>query len=318
MKQYHQLTQEERYHIAALSMQRLSLSEIARQLGRSKSTISREKRRNATTHDGFYRAEKAHSYTKTRRSHSRRNTQFSKENWALVESFLVRKWSPEQISGYLKKHQILSISHESIYRHILRDKRQGGTLYTYTRIMPKRRRKRYKSIDFRGVMKGKKHISTRSEVIEKREEIGHWEGDTVLGKDKKQSILTLVERKTGFTIIRKLEARNKDFVNMEMREALRSSLLPIKSITFDNGTEFHGFSWIEKQLGIECFFATPYHSWERGTNENTNGLIRQYLPKGTCMKKLTQVQCNEIAFALNSRPRKRHQFKTPLEVFHAS
>jgi IS30 family transposase len=318
MKTYHQLTQEERYHIGALSMQRLSISEIARRLGRSKSTISREKRRNATNHDGFYRAEKAQSYSTARRKRSRRNSHFSPEDWALVRSLIIKRWSPEQISGYLKKEGLLRISHESIYRYLLKDKKKGGYLFEFMRIMPKCRRKRYNSKDSRGRMQGKRHICERPLSVEARTEIGHWEGDTVIGKDKKYCILTLVERKTGFTIIRKLAARNKEQVNRQLTQILGSPPMPFKTITFDNGTEFHDFALIEKNFPVECYFATPYHSWERGTNENTNGLIRQYLPKGSCMKRVSQMQCDEIAHALNSRPRKRHLFKTPLEILYAS
>jgi transposase, IS30 family len=316
MKHYHQLTQEERYHIGALSMQRLSLSEIARRLGRSVSTISREKRRNATTHDGAYRAEKAHSYTTARRKRSRRNSHFSQEDWVLVVTLLKKKWSPEQISGHLKKEGLLSISHETIYRYILKDKRKGGILYRHTRIMPKCRRKRYNSHDSRGIMRGKRHISERPASVESRDEQGHWEGDTVIGKDKKHCILTLVERKTGYTIIRKLNARTKVEVTNEASKVIETHLPHFKTITFDNGTEFHDFAQLEARFPLTCYFATPYHSWERGTNENTNGLIRQYIPKGFCMKPINQARCDEIAYSLNTRPRKRLGYKTPQELFY--
>jgi IS30 family transposase len=236
----------------------------------------------------------------------------------LVDYLIRHEWSPDQIAKTLADKDYLHISHESIYRHIIRDKKTGGTLYTHCRIMPKRRRKRYKSVDFRGVMKGKRHISERPACINDRSEMGHYEGDTVIGKDRKHCILTLVERKTGYTIIRKLNARSKEEVNQQIIHVINNEHIPVKSITFDNGTEFHDFELLEKQLGIQCYFATPYHSWERGTNENTNGLIRQYLPKGTCMKHLNQQQCNHIAHKLNNRPRKRLLYKSPKEVFYAS
>lgn len=316
MKHYHQLTQEERYHITFLMRRGYSIRYVAKELGCSPSTISRKRRRNATHHDGGYRAEKAHSYAVARRRRCRRKSHFSEEHWLQVKGLLRKKWSPDQISGYLKKEGILRISHESIYRYILKDKRKGGMLYKYTRIMPKIRRKRYNSYDSRGIMRGKRHISERPEAVESREEQGHWEGDTVIGKDKKHCLLTLVERKTGYTLIRKLSARTKAEVTEEASKVLEAYLPYFKTITFDNGTEFHDFALLEERFSIKCYFATPYHSWERGTNENTNGLIRQYIPKGECMKPIGQVWCDEVADALNTRPRKRLGYKTPKELFY--
>jgi IS30 family transposase len=186
------------------------------------------------------------------------------------------------------------------------------------RIMPKQRRKRYNSKDSRGVLRGKRHISERPAEVELRQEPGHWEGDTVIGVDKRFSILTLVERRSGFAIIKKLKARTTIVVNAAAIQAISENRKMFKTITFDNGTEFHDYKQLEARFAIRCYFATPYHSWERGSNENLNGLIRQYVPKGACMKLLTQEQCNKIAADLNTRPRKRHGFKTPSEMYYAS
>lgn len=316
MNKYHQLTQEERYSITALLRTGCNQTQLAAAIGRSKSTISRELRRNATHHDGRYRVEKAQEYCMGRRRKTRRKPQFSAEDFAKVDALLQKKWSPEQVSAVLKAQGVLSISHETIYRHILKNKKAGGKLYTHMRIMPKRRRKRYNSKDSRGILSGKRHITERPLEAEQRQSIGHWEGDTVMGKDQRACILTLVERRSGFAVIRKLTSRTAEQANQGTADALMQHQGRMRTITFDNGTEFHSYKKIEEQFPVTCYFATPYHSWERGSNENLNGLIRQYLPKGTCMKNLTQHECDQIAFELNTRPRKRHGFKTPAEVYH--
>ena len=148
--------------------------------------------------------------------------------------------------------------------------------------------------------------------------IGHWEVDTVMGEDLRHCLLTMVERATGYTVIKKLSARNKEQATTALLRALAGHRERIKTMTFDNGTEFHDYKVLEKQFGIKCYFATPYHSWERGSNENLNGLVRQYLPKGMCMKPITQKDCNAIAKELNERPRKRYGFQTPEELYSRS
>ena len=312
---YNQLSQHERYTITALLKTKHSISEIARIMERSPSTISRELARNRRP-TGYYAAFVAHSYATARRHRERRHSHFSKEQWAMVLSLLEQKFSPEQISNILKRFNLFSISHETIYQYLLYDKRKGGEWYKHLRIVPKRRRKRYNTYDSRGRLAGKRPITDRPDFINERLETGHWEGDTVIGRDRKHCILTLVERKTGFLIIRKLTSRTVEQVNTECIKAIKDHSKSFKSITFDNGTEFHGYKTLEEEFPVTCYFAAPYHSWERGTNENTNGLIRQYLPKRMCMKNLTQGECDKIAYALNTRPRKRHCYKTPYEVYY--
>lgn len=216
----------------------------------------------------------------------------------------------------MKRTKQLSISHESIYKHIWTDKAHGGYLYTHLRCSQKRRRKRYGRNDSRGRLAGKRHISERPAEIEERSTFGHWEIDTVLGKATNDCILTLAERKTRFTLIGKLKARTVEEVNSRLRKLIAQNPGRIKTITADNGTEFHGYKNIELATGIKFYFANPHHSWERGTNENTNGLIRQYIPKSECMAVVSQHQCNSIANKLNSRPRKTLGFRTPKECFY--
>jgi transposase, IS30 family len=288
----------------------------ARLLGRHRSTITRELRRNATHHDGDYRAEKAHSYAVARRRRCRRRPQFSVEDMARVTRLLRRKWSAEQVAGVLRESATLRISHETIYRRIRWDKKAGGDLWRYTRIMSKFGRKRYRSHDSRGVLPGKRPISERPAEVETRQRIGHWEGDTVMGSDMHHCVLTLVERKTGYAIIKKLTARSTEQVTKAASRAIRRHCARFRTLTLDNGTEFHDYTRLEQRFPVKIYFATPYHSWERGSNENFNGLLRQYLPKGTCMRNVTQAQCDHIADDLNHRPRKRHNFKTPAALYH--
>lgn len=315
---YRQLTPEDRYMLAALRRQGLNQSQIARSLGRHRSTVCREVRRNSTRADGRYRAFTAQERTNGRRSRSRRNQRFTACNFARVEELLCQQWSPEQVAGHLCRTGLLSISHETIYRHVWRDKKAGGTLHTHLRGARKRRRKRYGSYDSRGRLAGKRPISERPAVVETRSQPGHWEIDTVMGTGSKDCIVSLVERKTGLLLIGKLKDRTTASLNRRVIRMIKRHEGAFATITSDNGTEFHDYQRIEERTKALFYFARPYHSWERGSNENANGLIRQYLPKGTSMAALSQQLCNAISRKLNTRPRKRLGFRTPLECYYES
>jgi transposase, IS30 family len=315
---YRQLTSGERYMLAALRKQGLNQAQMARALGRHRSTVCREFRRNCSRSDGHYRPSKAQERTQGRRSRSRRNRRFTPQDFATVEGLLCRQWSPEQVAGYLRRTGQLCISHETIYRHVWRDKREGGVLYTHLRGARKRRRKRYGSYDSRGRLAGKRLIAERPAEVEAREQVGHWEIDTVMGTGSLDCIATLVERKTGLVLIGKLSDRTKESFNRRVVRLIRRHEGAFITLTADNGTELHGYERIEERTGVVFYFARPYHSWERGSNENANGLIRQYLPKGRSMAGLSQHQCNAIARKLNTRPRKRLGFRTPLECYNES
>ena len=315
---YQQLNAQERSVLAALRRVGLNQSEIAHELGRHRSTVSRELKRNCAPYDGGYRSRRAHQRAHARRYRSRRNSHFVRAQWQRVEELLRRKWSPEQVSGYLAVERELSISHETIYRHVWRDWQAGGTLHAHLRGARKQCRKRYGRYDSRGRLAGKRMIGERPVVVERRSRIGDWEIDTVMGESLGESsdcILTLVERKTGYVLIGKLKARTAAEANRALLDLLARHPGRVKTITADNGTEFHWYARVEAVSPVKFYFATPHHSWERGTNENTNGLIRQYLPKGQTMKKVTQSKCDQIATQLNNRPRKRHGYKTPLQCF---
>lgn len=311
---YQQITPDERYTLSVLRRQvpALSNAEMARLMGRHPSTILREVRRNSSRSDDAYRPYKAQERTNGRRSRSRRNSHLSPSDWALIEKMLGKFLSPEQISGRLALEGRLTVSHETIYKHVWHDKKNHGQLYLCLR-QPFKRRKRYGSYEKRGRLLGKRHISERPAAVEQRQKIGHWEMDTVHGTGSKDNVVTLVERVSGATFIGKLHDHTVAALNKRVIRFIRRHPGVFKTITVDNGTEFHGYRRIERATGVKFYFATPYHSWERGTNENTNGLIRQYLPKGRSMARLTQPQCNAIARKLNDRPRKRHGFMTPLE-----
>ena len=313
---YRQITYAERYTLGLLRRQGLTAAAIARVLGRHRSTIVREVQRNRTRSDGGYRPQLADSYARTRRSYSRRNRRFAAADWQRVQGLLRDDWSPEQVAGWLRRHRLLTISHETIYRYVWADKRHGGTLYRHLRGACKQRRKRYGRYDSRGRLAGKRPITTRPAAAEHRTQVGHWEADTMLGAGQAgPCVVTLVERKTGYVVIGKVPRRTTAEVNYRLTQLIRRQRRPVRTITADNGTEFHGYAALEQTTGTRFYFATPHHAWERGTNENTNGLIRQYLPKGESMTDLTQHDCNRLATKLNRRPRKRLAYRTPEECY---
>jgi IS30 family transposase len=315
---YRQITSGERYAIGVLRRRGLSAREIAAELGRAHTSISREIARNSCS-DGGYRPFKASRRTRGRRSRSRRNARVTPETWEVVERYLRMDWSPEQVAGFLRVEGILSISHETIYVRVWHDKACGGDLWTHLRQRAKKKRKRYGGHDSRGKVAGKRRISERPPEVEDRCEVGHWEIDTVMGTEHgRNSVLTLVERATGFTMMGKLERHCAAHATARCVELVKRHPGRVLTITADNGSEFHSYRLIEEATGVEFFFATPHHAWERGTNENTNGLIRQYLPKRTSQAHVTQADCDAIAAKLNSRPRKRLGYKTPEECHGAT
>ncbi len=316
---YIQLTYEERLTLSVLKLQGVSIREIAKVLGRHFSTLYRELDRNRChVTDGAYRPSKAQRRTRARRSRSRRNHHYSSSYMMLVRKLLIKGWSPEQVVGHMRRFRLAEriISHETIYQYIWKDKAEGGDLWTYLRQSPKRRRKRYKAYDSRGKLADKRHISERPDSVETRKYKGHWEIDTVHGRGSSHCIVTLLERKSGYVMIGKLPNKTTDALNKRTISLINRDPLAFKTITSDNGTEFHQYKQIEKHHEVKFYFANPYHSWERGSNENINGLIRQYLPKTESMASLTQQQCDQIAQKLNERPRKRYNFKTPEEMYY--
>ncbi len=313
---YHQITFEERYTLGLLRQRGLSAAAIARVLGRHRSTVGREVGRNRARSDATYRPQLADWYARGRRAQSRRHQRFSAADWERIQILLREDWSPEQVAGRLRLEQELAISHETIYRYVWADKRRGGTLYTHLRGARKRRRKRYGRYDSRGRLAGKRPITARPAAVELRAQVGHWEADTMLGAGQAgPCVLSMVERKTGYLTLGQLQQRTSAAVNRRARQLIAAQPRLVRTITVDNGTEFHEYVALEQATATRFYFATPHHAWERGSNENTNGLLRQYLPKRQSMAHLTQHDCNRIAAHLNRRPRKRLGYRTPEECY---
>lgn len=316
---YHQLTEPERYTLSVLKREGHSLRSIARLLQRSPSTISREIRRNATVVQGkprpLYVPSKAQEHANGRRRRSRRVRHHAPEVYAHVQARLAEdQWSPEQIASQLPGQLGVRLSHMTIYRYVRQEQRAGGVMFRFLRQGGKRRRKRTYGPEKRGKLGNKPMIDTRPVAIEDRQEVGHWEGDTVMGAaGERACLLTLVERSTGFALVVKLPHRTVRAVNRATVEVIRTSGLPFKTITWDNGTEFHGYRQIEQATGIRCYFAYPHHPWERGSNENFNGLLRQYFRKRKSLAGKRQHHCDHAAAKLNTRPRKRYGFQTPVQ-----
>lgn len=304
---YTQLTQEQRYQIYALLKMEHSQSEIAKAIGVHRATVCRELKRNCGKRG--YRAQQAHQFAQTRRKKVK--TRIRAEDWALVEENLRQDWSPEQISGRMQKAGI-RISHEHIYQYVYADKRVGGSLWTHLRCQ-KKRRKRAGGRDRRGIIPGRVSIEQRPKVAEKRARLGDWEGDTIIGQRHKGALLTMVDRKSGYTLIGKLTRCEAQQV-VEQSAELLNPMPYVETLTVDNGKEFAGHARISAQTGAVVYFAHPYASWERGTNENTNGLIRQYLPKKRRLDDVAEHELAEIMLRLNHRPRKRLEYQTPHEV----
>ena len=307
---YKHLSQAERYQIHALMKAGHDQSQIAKLLDRHKSTISRELSRN--TGSRGYRPKQACEMSADRAQHSRNAP--TVEPWVREAAcaLLCIQWSPEQIASQLP------ISHETVYQYVYADKAQGGTLWKHLRCQ-KQKRKRYASgRDRRGQIPNRRPLSERPLHIEARRQVGHWECDTVIGASHKGAVVTMVERKSGYAVMAKVEKKTSELVSSAIVDKLQPMAARVKTLTFDNGKEFAGHAHIDQQLQSTAYFARPFASWERGSNENLNGLLRQYVPKKRAMSTVTDKEIRMIQNRLNNRPRKRLGFKTPAEVFHQS
>jgi IS30 family transposase len=304
---YKHLSREERYQIFSLLKAKQTISQIARLLGRSRSTISRELVRGRGRRG--YRAADVCAKASERANIIRNALRVQPKVWSEVNFYLVMQWCPEQIAGKV------SVSHECDYLHVYADKAAGGDLHNNLRSHKARRKRHLSGRDRRGQNPNRRSISERPSHIEDRKQVGHWDGDTVIGKVNKQAIVTHVERKSGFAVLAKVSNKSADLVG----RAIKARHLPlnarVKTLTVDNSKEFADHQAIDQNLGILTYFADPYCSWQRGSNENFNGLLRQYIPKKRCMVTVTDEELTMLENRLNHRPRKRLGFKTPYEVF---
>jgi IS30 family transposase len=307
---YKHLSQAERYQIHALMKAGHDQSQIAKVLDRNKSTISRELSRN--TRSRGYRPKQACEMSADRAQNSRNASTVAPWVKEQANALLRVQWSPEQIASQLP------ISHETVYQHVYADKAQGGMLWKNLRCQ-KQKRKRYAGgRERRGQIPNRRPLSDRPLHIEARKQVGHWECDTVIGANHKGAVVTMVERKSGYAVMAKVTNKTSAAVSSAIVGKLQPLAARVKTLTFDNGKEFAGHAYIDEKLQSTAYFARPFASWERGSNENLNGLLRQYIPKKRSMSTVSDEEIRMIQNRLNNRPRKRLGFKTPAEVFHQS
>ena len=312
MGSYHQLTEPQRYQIYALKKVGQDQQTIAAVLGVSPSTVSRELRRNRSQRG--YRAHQAHQQALARRRHKAKATKMTPAVVARVEALIGQDWSPEQVAGRLHREEGVRISIERIYQHLRADRQAGGPLWPHLRHSRKKRKKRYGKPDARGQIKDRVSIEVRPAIVDEKSRIGDWEIDLVIGAKHRGALLTLVERRSRYTLLGKVRSKQADEVAAQAIALLQPHQDHTFTVTADNGKEFAAHQTIAQAVGAAVYFAHPYHSWERGLNENTNGLIRQYAPKGESLEHLTQQEVDYIRNQLNHRPRKCLDFQTPHEV----
>lgn len=313
---YAHLTDDERYHIYEHHVEGLTVTEIGRRVGRDKSTISRELRRGRG--ERGYRPAQAIRKSQERAKQSANGPRVDPAVWAAAVDKIRQEWSPEQVSGRLRREGVGAISHETIYKRIYEDKRAGGTLHKFMRCQ-KLRRKRYGSgRTRRGNIPHRVGIECRPAVVENKTRVGDWEADTIIGKGHAQAIVSLVDRKSKYTLLHKVPRKTHSLVT----EAIITQMMPlrplVRTVTFDNGLEFASHQVVAKCLEADTYFARPYRSCDRGLNENTNGLVRQYYPKKTCFKGIRQEHLDLVAHKLNNRPRKTLDYRTPSEAIRTS
>lgn len=314
-KEYHQLTRDQRCQLYILKARGESIQLIANELKLHRSTIYREISRNSGALG--YRYEQADRKARERRYHScHRKRKMKGKIVSIIEEKLRMQWSPEQIAGWLKKWQYKkAVSYETIYKHIWYNKRIGGSLYKQLRHSGKKYNKRRKGKAGRGCIPGRIDIEERAKIVEEKSRLGDWELDTIVCYKKQDSIVSMVDRASKLTKLKKISRKTAEEVKDALIKKLDSVKKFVLTLTADNGKEFAGHQEISNALEANFYFAKPYHSWERGLNEHTNGLVRQYIPKKQDLNKISDEDLERIEFLLNNRPRKVLNFWTPLEVF---
>ena len=309
------ITEEQRYVIERMRSAGQSVRAIGAAIGKSPSTVSRELKRNCDRRGGRYRAELAHRKCLIRRENKPHCTTFTDDMKQVAYSLLERKYSPEQISGRLKLEGRRFVSHETIYRWIWDNKRRGGSLHNHLRNRGRRYRKRGSAKNSRGIIPGRVDISQRPQEVNRRDRLGDMEIDLVIGAGHKGALVTMNDRTAGTVHIRKVFSKEANRVAMTAVNALKPIRHLLKTMTSDNGREFADHALISSKLELDFFFATPFHSWERGSNENINGLIRQYIPKKSDILSLPDEYITFVENEINNRPRKRFGFRSPNEIF---
>lgn len=308
------ITKEQRYTISTMLSQGYSKQAIADCIGKDKSSIYREIKRNKDNRNGSYKNDLAENKCRERHRFKKKNLKFTTSVRAKVEELIQEDYSPEQVVGYCKKIGFLCVSHERIYQHIWEDKKQKGELHLHLRRQGRKYRKRGSEKDTRGIIVGRIGIEKRDKVVEKRDRFGDLEVDLIIGKNHQDAIVTINDRASGMLKMKKVISKEAVVVTAAINELLEDWIPYLKTITADNGKEFAGHKEVTEFLNIDYYFARPYHPWERGSNENLNGLIRQYFKKGSSFSNITNQRVKEVEFKLNSRPRKRFNFENPIFV----
>ena len=303
-----------RYQILALIKEGFNYTQIANNIGVNKSTISREIKRNSI--DDIYNPDSASIKVFKRHRYKNKYTKMTKVIEKYIRKYLKIKWTPEQISNRLNIDKKLSLSHETIYQYVYTNKANGGLLYKHLPRKMKKYNKRDAKYNSRGQIPNRIPISQRPKVVDKKLRVGDWEVDTIIGKYHQGAIVTIVDRKSKFTLMRLLPTKEANGVTKAMIELLRPIKSVIYTITSDNGKEFAYHQEVSSALDIDFYFCDPYSSWQRGLNENTNGLVRRYLPKKTDFTTVSDKEIMMIQNSLNNRPRKSLGYKTPAEVFY--
>ena len=318
MRQYRQLTEEHRIEIYAMKQAGCSQTQIAQRLGLHRSTISRELARN--TGGRGYRPQQAHRRATERRGNARKAIKMTRNTIGYIEALIRKQHAPQQIAGPMKVDPDYcgpTVSHERIYQHIWQDKITGGALWRHLRIGGhKKKRKRYGKHDSRGKIPNRVGIEKRPKIVQTKGRLGDWKADTIIGKYHRGAVISVVERKSHFTLLGKVPHRTAPAVREQMVKHLRPHQHRVHTITTDNGREFFEHQTLARKLQAKVYFADPYQAWQRGLNEQVNGLIRQYLPKKTDLRYVSDQRLQFIMDRLNNRPRKTLGFKTPYEVFY--
>jgi IS30 family transposase len=308
------LTLNQRYKIEAYHSMKRSLSDIADYVGKVKSVISREIKRNSDQRSGIYKAELAQKKTEIRHKTKAKREDLDAVVEANILYYLSMDFSPEQIVGRSKMEERKMVSVERIYQYIWLDKKKGGRLYKYLRTKGKKYVSRGTSKGRRGVLTDRVDIDHRPDIVEKKERFGDLEIDLIIGKGHSGALLTINDRATGVLFMDKVKSKEAKVIEEAATRLLKDWKPLIKTMTSDNGKEFANHKSIAEKLEISFYFAKPYHSWERGANENLNGLVRQYFPKEMAFNNITKTQIKHVIDTLNSRPRKRFGYKTPNEI----
>jgi len=291
-------------------------SEIARAITKDKSVVFNEIKRNSDNRSGIYDDDLANRKAAKRQKEKLKNIRFTRFIQDEIELLLRADYSPEQVVGTLKKQEKETVSVERIYQHIWEDKKNKGDLHTHLRRQGRKYRKRGSSKDTRGIIKNRISIDQRNKIVEKRSRFGDLEVDLIIGKNHNQAILTVNDRASGMLKMKKVASKEATVVTKAINEILEDWKPYLRTITADNGKEFAGHEQVAENLEIDYFFAHPYHSWERGSNENLNGLIRQYFTKGSDFTEITNKRVKEIETILNNRPRKRYNYENPIFVMN--